>query len=142
MSAFIVISVKDSLNWIVDGIKDCRPHNPEVVTYLSTGKIKKEGEDKYLYEYTAFSKHAGDGNADNTLSWTVESDIPRNLFSNQIAQFLNVCENEGEQINIFLVDNPITDEDFEQSSWLVDEIRAVYESHKATNFQLVRVLFS
>ena len=142
MSAFIVISVKDSLNWIVDGIKDCRPHNPEVVTYLSTGKIKKEGEDKYLYEYTAFSKHAGDGNADNTLSRTVESDIPRNLFSNQIAQFLNVCENEGEQINIFLVDNPITDEDFEQSSWLVDEIRAVYESHKATNFQLVRVLFS
>ena len=142
MSAFIVISVKDSLNWIVDGIKDCRPHNPEVVTYLSTGKIKKEGEDKYLYEYTAFSKHIGDGNADNTLSRTVESDIPRNLFSNQIAQFLNVCENEGEQINIFLVDNPITDEDFEQSSWLVDEIRAVYESHKATNFQLVRVLFS
>ena len=142
MSAFIVISVKDSLNWIVDGIKDCRPHNPEVVTYLSTGKIKREGEGKYLYEYTAFSKHAGDGNADNTLSRTVESDIPRNLFSNQIAQFLNVCENEGEQINIFLVDNPITDEDFEQSSWLVDEIRAVYESHKATNFQLVRVLFS
>ena len=142
MSAFIVISVKDSLNWIVDGIKDCRPHNPEVVTYLSTGKIKKEGEDKYLYEYTAFSKHAGDGNADNTLSRTVQSDIPRNLFSNQIAQFLNVCENEGEQINIFLIDNPITDEDFEQSSWLVDEIRAVYESHKATNFQLVRVLFS
>lgn len=142
MSAFIVISVKDSLNWIVDGIKDCRPHNPEVVTYLSTGKIKKEEDDKYLYEYTSFSKHAGDGNADNTLSRTVESDIPRNLFSNQIAQFLNVCENEGEQINIFLVDNPITDADFEQSSWLVDEIRAVYESHKATNFQLVRVLFS
>ena len=142
MSAFIVISVKDTLNWIVDGIKDCRPHNPEVVTYLSTGKIKKEGEDKYLYEYTTYSKHAGGGNADNTLSRTVESDIPRNLFSNQIAQFLNVCENEGEQINIFLVDNPITDEDFEQSSWLVDEIRAVYESHKATNFQLVRVLFS
>lgn len=142
MSAFIVISVKDSLNWIVDGIKDCRPHNPDVVTYLSTGKIKKEGEDKYLYEYTAYSKHAGNGNADNTLSRTVESDMPRNLFSNQIAQFLNVSENEGEQINIFLIDNPVTDDDFEQSSWLIDEIRAVYESHKATNFQLVRVLFS
>lgn len=142
MSAFIVISVKDNLNWIVDGIKDCRPHNPEVITYLSTGKIKKSGEGKYLYEYSAFSKHAGDGNADNTLARTVESDIPRNLFSNQIAQFLHVCENEGEQINIFLLDNPITDADFEHSSWLVDEIRAVYESHKATNFQLVRVLFS
>lgn len=142
MSAFIVISVNDSLNWIVDGIKDCRPHNPEVITYLSTGKIKKEGEDKYIYEYTVFSKHASDGNADNTLAKTIESDIPRNLFANQIAQFLNVCENEGEQINIFLLDNPITDSDFDQSSWLVDEIRAVYDSHMATNFQLVRVLFS
>ena len=142
MSAFIVISVKNNLNWIVDGIKDCRPHNPEVVTYLSTGKIKKEGEGKYLYEYTVFSKHDGNGNADNTVSRTAESDIPRNLFANQIAQFLNVCGNQGEQINIFLVDNPITEEDFEQSSWLVDEIKAVYESHKVTNFQLVRVLFS
>lgn len=142
MSAFIVISVKDSLNWIVDGIKECRPHNPEVVTYISVGKIKKEGGDKYLYEYTAFSKHAGDSNTDNTLSRTIESDIPRNLFSNQIAQFLNICENEGEQINLFLIDNPITDADFEQSSWIVDEIKAVYESHKATNFQLVRVLFT
>lgn len=142
MSAFIVISVKDSLNWIVDGIKECRPHNPEVVTYISVGKIKKEGGDKYLCEYTAFSKHAGDSNTDNTLSRTIESDIPRNLFSNQIAQFLNICENEGEQINLFLIDNPITDADFEQSSWIVDEIKAVYESHKATNFQLVRVLFT
>ena len=142
MSAFIVISVKDSLNWIVDGIKDCRPHNPEVVTYLSIGKIKNEGVDKYLYEYTAFSEYAGGGNVDNTLSQTVESDIPRNLFSNQISQFLNICESEGEQINIFLVENPINDADFERSSWIVDEIKAVYESHKVTNFQLVRVIFT
>lgn len=142
MSAFIVISVKDSLNWIVDGIKECRPHNPEVATYISIGKIKKDGGDKYLYEYTAFSKHAGDSNTDNTLPRTIESDIPRNLFSNQIAQFLHICENEGEQINLFLIDNPISDADFEQSSWIVDEIKAVYESHKATNFQLVRVLFT
>ena len=142
MSSFIVISLKENLNWIVDGIKDCRPHNPNVVTRLSTGKIKKSGEDKYLYEYTTFSKHTGDNGAGEALSSTVESDIPRNLFSNQIAQFLNVCENEGEQINIFLIDNPITDTDFEQSSWLIDEIKAVYDSHKATNFQLIRVLFS
>lgn len=142
MSAFIVISVKDSLNWIVDGIKECRPHNPTVITYLSTGKIKKKEEDKYLYEYTVFSKHVGDKNVDRTIAEKIESDIPRNLLTNQISQFLHVCENEGEQINIFLLDNPINDADFEHSSWLVDEIRAVYKSHKVTNFQLVRVLFS
>lgn len=142
MSAFIVISAKENLNWIVDGIKDCRPHNPDVTTYLSIGKIKREGEDKYLYEYTVFSKHTGDDTGNDALSRTAESDIPRNLFSNQIAQFLNVCENEGEQINIFFLDNPTTDADFEQSSWLINEIKAVYDSHKITNFQLVRILFS
>lgn len=142
MSAFIVISVKDSLNWIVDGISLCRPHNPSVVTYLSTGKIKKEDENKYHYEYTVFSKHVGDNCSDSTLAKTNEIDIPRNLFSNQIAQFLHVSENAGEQLNVFLLDNPMTETDFEQSSWLINEIRAVYESRKVTNFQLVRVLFS
>ena len=146
MSAFIVISVKDSLNWIVDGIKKCRPHNPDVITHLSIGKIKKEtdlkSDGKYMYEYTTYSKHAGDRNADEVLAPTIESDTPRNLFKNQIAQFLNVCENEGEQINIFLLDNPMSEEDFEQSTWLTNEIRAVYDSHAFTNFQLVRVLFS
>lgn len=142
MSTFIVISVKDSLNWIVDGIKECRPHNPDVVTYLSTGKIKTTGTDEYLYEYTTYAKHAGDGGADETLAKKVETDTPRNLFTNQIAQVLNVSENEGEQINVFLLDNPMTEEDFEHSSWISNEIKEVYNSHFATNFQLVRVLFS
>lgn len=141
MSAFIVISIKDSLHWIVDGIKECRPHNPDVITFLSTGKIKKEGE-KYIYEYSVFSKHAKSENADSVLAKTIESDIPRNLFTNQLAQFLHICENEGEQINVFLLDNPINEGDFVYSSWLVDEFKAVYENHKVTNFQLVRVLFT
>lgn len=149
MSAFIVISVKESLNWIVDGIKMCCPHNSDVITCLSIGKMKKSPDDTYLYEYTTFSKHKDlnnigkpGGNTDRALPRTVESGIPRDLFSNQISQFLNVSENEGEQINIFLLDNPMTDADFQHSSWIVDEIRAVYESRKFTNFQLVRVLFS
>lgn len=142
MSAFIVISLNDKLNWIVDGIKECLPHNPKAITYLSTGKIKKEQVDKYLYEYSVYSKHVGENYSDNTLASNIESDIPRNLFSNQIAQFLNACENEGGQINIFLLDNPITDDDFEHSSWLIDEIRAVYERRIATNFQIVRILFT
>ncbi len=142
MSAFIVISVKDSLNWIVDGIINSRPHNPIAKTCISIGKIKKEDNDKYLYEYTTFSKHVGGANNDKTIKNTGESDIPRNLFKNQIAQFLNVCENDGGQINIFLLDNPTTDEDFAQSTWITEEIRAVYESHCVTNFQLTRVLFS
>lgn len=143
MSAFIVISLKDSMNWIVDGIVESRPHNPDVITHLSTGKFKPTKQDMYLYECTIYSKHAGVGNANEVVyKNTTESHIPSDLFKNQISQFLNVCENEGEQINIFLLDNPITDDDFEQSTSLTKEIRSVYDSHFVTNFQLVRVLFS
>lgn len=142
MSAFIVISVKDNLNWIVDGIINSRPHNPKAETYISAGKIKKENNDNYLYEYAIYSRHASEDNTDETIKRTEESDIPRNLFKNQIAQFLNVSENDGGQINIFLLDNPISDEDFVQSTWITEEIKAVYDSHYVTNFQLTRVLFS
>lgn len=142
MSAFIVISIKDSLNWIVDGIVKCRPHNPEVMTYISTGKVKKIEGDNYEYEYTVYSKHTEENDSDGVVEKTNESDTPRNLFGNQIAHFLNVCENEGEQVNVFLLDNPMTEDDFKQSNWLIDELYAVYESRSVTNFQIVRVLFS
>ena len=142
MSAFIVISVKESLNWIVDGIKDCRPHNPDVVTYMSCGKIAKKDGDEYLYEYAAYTKHAEHRNTDKSISKTMGQDIPRNIFRNQIAQFLRVCGNDGSPINIFLLDNPLTEDDFNQSEWLMHEIQYVYLSHSITAFQLVKVLFS
>lgn len=142
MSAFIVISVKESLNWIVDGIKDCRPHNPDVITHMSCGKIKKKDGNEYLYEYTAYSKHADSGNADTAISKNVGQDTPRNIFKNQIAQFLKVSGNDGSPVNIFLLDNPITEDDFKQSDWLMHEIQSVYFSHSITTFQLIKVLFS
>lgn len=141
MSAFIVISVKESLNWIVDGIKECRPHNPDVVTHISCGKVIKKEGDEYLYEYTTYSKHAEPGNADGALK-TTGQDTPRNIFKNQIAQFLKISGNDGSQINIFLLDNPVTEDDFKQSDWLMDEIRSVYLSHSVTTFQLIKILFS
>lgn len=141
MSGFIVISLRDRLNWIVDGIKDCRPHNPAVVTYISTGKIKNVDNDKCTYEYTTYLKHI-DEHADRALPRSTECDILRNCFKNQIAQFLKVSENSGEQFNIFFLDNPITDEDFEYSKWMVEELDFLFESKAFTNFQLIRVLFS
>lgn len=141
MSAFIVISVKESLNWIVDGIKDCRPHNTDVTTYMSCGKIIKKNRDEYMYEYAAYSKHAESGITDAAIT-NAGQDIPRNIFKNQIAQFLRISENDGSPINIFILDNPVTEDDFNQSDWLMREIQSVYLSHSITAFQLVKVLFS
>lgn len=39
MAAFIVISTDNKLHHLVDGIEKCRPRNPHVETYISTGKI-------------------------------------------------------------------------------------------------------
>lgn len=142
MSAFIVISLKEELNWIVDGIKECRPHNPNVVTYLSIGKLRKQEEGRVLYEYSAYSKHDVELWEKDFSVQTTENDVPENVFSNQIAHFLNMCESGCEQTNIFLLDNPVTDEDYERSLFLIKAIEKVHEKHIVTNFQLVRVLFS
>ncbi|MCM1502074.1 MAG: hypothetical protein NC115_05340 [Bacteroidales bacterium] len=140
MSAFIVISLKDSLHWIVDGIEECRPHNTAVLTCISTGKIIKKDEKCYIYEYSVFSKHNQGDNG--RITNKEESETPANLFNNQIAQFLKVSNNTGEQFNVFLLDNPLSANDFQQSQWLMGELRSIYETHKCTNFQIVHVLFS
>ena len=98
MSAFIVISVKEELNWIVDGIVKCRPRNPNVFTSLSSGKIKKcEGEDdayEYITSYYTYTPaDVSSGNEDLYKEESkVESGTPYELFSNQIAHFLNRCK--------------------------------------------------
>lgn len=148
MSAFIVISVKEELNWIVDGIVKCRPRNPNVFTSLSSGKIKKcEGEDdayEYITSYYTYTPaDVSSGNEDLYKEESkVESGTPYELFSNQIAHFLNRCKAGNESINIFVLDNPVTEEDLALSSLIFEGINEVYKKRKNTNFQLIRVLFS
>lgn len=129
MSAFIVISGKESLHQIVDGIEKHLPLNPDVNTLISTGKIlEKEG--KLLYQYTFSGKETG-SEAMNSL---------KNLLANQIAQFL--AHTKRTDINIFFLDNPLNDDEVERSNWIIDEINTLYETRKHTNFRLIRILFS
>ena len=132
MTAFIVISIKDSLHWIVDGIEKSCPQNPAVQTFVSTGKICKE-ERGHVYRFTIAKKERKEEGGVETFE---------NLLNNQISQFRHLCGDENIKTNIFVLDNPMTDEDVETSRWIMQEIRNVYASHKQTDFLLTHVLFS
>lgn len=49
MAAFIVISTDNKLHDLVDDIEKCRPRNPHVETYISTGKIIRTESGEYTY---------------------------------------------------------------------------------------------
>ena len=113
MTAFIVISIKDSLHWIVDGIEKSSPQNPAVQTFVSTGKICKE-ERGHVYRFTIAKKERKEEGGVETFE---------NLLNNQISQFRHLCGDENIKTNIFVLDNPMTDEDVETSRWIMQEIR-------------------
>ena len=54
MAAFIVISTDNKLHDLVDDIEKCRPRNPHVETYISTGKIIRTESGEYTYRYTIY----------------------------------------------------------------------------------------
>lgn len=138
MSDFLVISLKQRLNWIVDGIKDNLPRNHDIPVNFSYGKIKKKDEDRYSYEYLSYSSVP----TESDQLPKEEADLPRNLFNNQIGQFRAIAELGDNNLNIFCLDNPLDEEDMSESNWLLDELKALYDSKRQTNFQIIRIVFS
>lgn len=138
MSDFLIISFKQRLNWIVDGIKDNLPRNPDIPVNFSYGKIKKNDEDRYSYEYLSYSSVS----TESDKLPQEEADSPRNLFNNQIGQFRTISSLGDNNLNIFCLDNPLNEEDTAESQWLLDELKALYDSRRQTNFQIIRIVFS
>lgn len=138
MSDFIVISLKERLNWIVDAIKENLPLNPNVTVNFSYGKIKKKDKDRYSYEYLSYSSSSISQNEKPRE----EADTPSNLFNNQIGQFIAIANLGETNLNVFCLDNPLQEEDVVESNWLLDELRALYDSKRQTNFQVIRIVFS
>ena len=105
MAAFIVISADNRLHYLVDGIEKCRPLNPDVTAEISTGKISKT-ENGYVYNYTIH----GEGSSDDKAKPFSE------LLSNQLAAFrLAFAIPHDELVNIFFLENPLTEEELEES---------------------------
>ena len=135
MAAFIVISADNRLHHLVDGILKCRPLNPSVVTNISTGKIIKSDSESYIYEYSIPGEGSKSGGAKSL----------NELLSNQLAAFRLAFSIPNEQlVNIFFLENPLTEADYEESQSWIEEFGKVYDkgSGSDTAFCLYRILFS
>lgn len=134
MSAFLVISTTEKLNWIVDGIIECRPQNPTVSTYIGTGKLeKRKDETYYIHNYSA-----KDGvNKDEEQATDLQE-----LIANQFAHFRKES-GVTDNLQIFLLDNPIDQESLAYSQKIYDAIdNYVISQHFENNCSLTRILFS
>lgn len=135
MAAFIVISADNRLHYLVDGIEKCRPLNPNVSAEISTGKISKTESGGYVYNYTIY----GEGcYANSARSFS-------DLLKNQLAAFRLACAiPQNELVNIFFLENPLTEEELEESESWLEDFERVYNAGLGhdTNFCLFRVLFT
>ncbi len=102
MAAFVVISTDNRLSGLVDGIEKCLPLNPNVGTYISTGKIEKEG-DSYFYKYQ-INKEGNGGNETGDFS---------NLVLNQLSAFKRAYGVGNTLLNVFMLENPRTEEELQ-----------------------------
>lgn len=135
MAAFIVISTDNKLHGLVDGIEKCRPQNPRVETYVSTGKIIRLESGGYSYRYTV---------AGETEMGEEKSSLT-SLLSNQFASFRRVCGiQKTEPLNVFLLENPLSVRELEQEHFWLSSFEKIYdEGHgKDTGFRLFRILFT
>ena len=134
MAAFIVISADNRLHYLVDGIEKCRPLNPAVCTNISTGKIIK-GDSGYTYEY----KIQGEDTKNK------EKNSLCDLLSNQLAAFrlANTIPEES-IVNIFLLENPLCNEDYDEVETWLNEFAKVYDNGQGsdTGFRLFRIIFT
>ena len=105
MAAFIVISTDNKLHDLVDDIEKCRPRNPHVETYISTGKIIRTESGEYTYRYTI----AGEVEKNEVKVSLAD------LLSNQLARFRKVCcISKAEPVNVFLLENPLNEGELKQ----------------------------
>lgn len=135
MAAFIVISSNNRLHYLVDGITACRPLNQGIPVGISTGKIKTSDEG-CVYEYEIYGEGIKSGDVAMSFS---------DLLANQLAAFrLAHTIGQGELVNIFFLENPMTEEELAESELWIKEFDKVYHSGHGhdTDFCLFRVIFT
>jgi hypothetical protein len=114
----------------VDGIEKCRPQNASTTTNISTGKIVK-GDSGYQYHYQIFDQRS-DENDSNPLSY---------IIANQLAAFRNAYGiPQKDLVNIFFLENLLTQDDLNNDNGWIDELEKVYEESDPY-FCLFRVAF-
>lgn len=131
MSNFILISLSDRLHPIVDGILGCCPRDGSAPTCIFTGKIVHKS-DSYMYEWSTTASAPTTGDAQGLAG----------LLKNQLAQFRRTCGMQPtDMANIFLLDNPMTEDELNLSEMWISEFDTLYEQG-IRNFRLHRVLLA
>lgn len=131
MSNFILISLSDRLHPIVDGILGCCPRDGRAPTCIFTGKIGHKGN-SYMYEWSTTASDHTIGDAQGLAG----------LLKNQLAQFRRTCGMQPtDMANIFLLDNPMTEDELNLSETWINEFDTLYEQG-IRNFKLHRVLLA
>ena len=128
MSAFIVISTSDKLNWIVDGIVKCRPQNPNTLTHIATGKICHR-EDALYYDHTY--------SVDSTSSSNSAEDLS-SLLANQMAQFRRATGVQDE-LQIFTLENPIDAENLGCCNMVYEALEEAINNRSEINYHITRI---
>ncbi len=135
MAEFIVISASGRLHRIVDGIRECHPRCDAVRTGISTGKIIRSEDGGYLYEYQVYDKPE---EAD-------ESRPLRERVANHVAAFrLAYAIPQDETVNIFFLENPLNQDELDESDGWIEEFNELYNGGKGhiVNFRLYRIVFT
>lgn len=132
MTSFIVISTENRLHHIVDSIEKCCPLNNDIDVKLSIGKIINNDGD-LTYKYSILG---GDSSNNEKKDFST-------LFANQLAHFRLYCHiANNDMINVFLLENPLVEDDFEKCKLWQEEIQKVYDEGYDKSFRLFRVIFS
>ncbi len=128
MSAFIIIGTDSRLSSLVDGIEKNLPLNPNVETFLSTGKIERRN-DGVIYKYR-INGESKENEEPATLS---------DLVRNQLAAFRKAYD-VSEFLNIFTLENPMSDVEFQDLNGWMREFEEVFRQD--SNIHIHRILFS
>ncbi len=125
MSAFIVIGINERVEQIINGIIQNRPLNPAVNTIISYGIFKDNcrGIDNCEYQYVCF-------NGQTVEKCQINYERGFNVvFANQLAHLRAKCENKDSVINVFLVSNPLINDDFSRMKFILQELENLQDKN-------------
>lgn len=133
MSSFVVIGAHNKLVGLVDGINKSRPLNPNVHSLISLGELIGE-EDGLYYKHTL----AIDESVQNKEDARDLEDVLRN----QLAQIRKEALLGDRLLNVFLLENPISEEEESEVDLVYNCLQNIYDSKQDVNIRLIRVCFS
>ncbi len=140
MSTFIVINTTTTLDYIVDGMQYCRPHNPNVRTLVSIGNFLHE-EDGVYYQCQTIGTTLEEVQNQSKEDCSSESNL-KDLLQNQLAHTRRLAAMGQRQINIILLENPQTQESDYYGNLVYNTLREIEDERLDPSIHIIRTCFT